>query len=175
MEVQAGIRYNRRDGEVSGVIEKRVDFSDGAYLNHTFIDGVMKYLPSGHWYASDDVDGCDLISEYVEPSAEPTVASAADEWGPWIGWNGGECPVDDGVIGQTMFLFEAEAGTFTGLLDHQAWEFVIAYRVKKEPEVREFDAWIKDGSRVVALEGANTRRAIITTQGDSIKARWADE
>lgn len=111
-------------------------------------------------------------------ATEEPFTPVTDEWGPWIGWNGGECPVDDGVIGQTMFLFEAEAGTFTGLLDHQAWEFVTAYRVKKEPEVREITAFITDNGSIFSesygLTSHTYREAIITTQGDKISARWAE-
>lgn len=62
----------------------------------------------------------------------------SDEWGPWIGWNGGECPVDGGAI------VEVVGCDYNGIGDASSYAWyhdgedddIIAYRVKKDPVVK---------------------------------------
>jgi len=110
--------------------------------------GPMEYTRSGDWYEywapnkgyfsdageSQSRIGQDLISEWAD---EP--ADAADgEWGPWIGWNGGECPVAGGIT--------VDVRTWSGCgrtyrADKMNWDddtaqnHVIAYRVRKDTVV----------------------------------------
>jgi len=60
----------------------------------------------------------------------------SNEWGPWIGWNGGECPVDrDAVVEVQYTEREAnKAGKFIWSKSGYNAD-IIAYRVKKEPVV----------------------------------------
>ena len=76
-EVQAGKRYNRRDGKISPVLKVNQKF--GMPLN---ADGIL-YSYDGFASYGNTHSGETLISEYIE---EPQ-----DEYGPWIGWNGGDC------------------------------------------------------------------------------------
>ena len=229
MIIEAGKRYNRRDGGISGII---VENNTGRYTEtHTFkdSDSAYTYKPSGQYLvAHDDVDSLDLISEYIEPTAEekaakdaamlgtgfykrmsdgtteylrpedivmaknveqePTAASVTDEWGPWIGWNGGECPVDPDAKIQAVWRTHKgrNGGEYTATsvnwqrdeLDHNL-DCPVAYRIKKEPEVREITAFITDDGSIFSesygLTSHTHRKAIITTQGDKISARWADK
>jgi hypothetical protein len=74
----------------------------------------------------------DLLKAIPEP--EP-------EWGPWIGWNGGDCPVEHGVIVEVV---DVPTGSLTTSqpesLDWAAAENypIIAYRVKNTPQKLEF-------------------------------------
>jgi hypothetical protein len=54
------------------------------------------------------------------------------EWGPWIGWNGGERPVDGDAVVEVV----TKHGSSDGKASDYCWSFrTIAYRVKKEPVV----------------------------------------
>ena len=165
-EVQTGKRYNRRDGEISGVIGSAFDFDLYDRING------RAYHPNGRHLLN--IAAYDLISEYVEQ--EPTAAPVTDEWGPWIGWNGGECPVEErATIVEVVWLNQngsvsTENGDDCELQSY--WEVdalpkIIAYRIKKEPEVYERSFWVHDGRK-------RCKQAIITTQGDKINARWAE-
>lgn len=56
------------------------------------------------------------------------------EWGPWIGWNGGECPVDGDAVVQ-CFCDEGERFYDEHFADELDWSTGGAYRVKKEPVI----------------------------------------
>ena len=66
MKIEAGKRYVRRDGKISGVIEKGC--TDDLY---PFCDDDSGdcYREDGLWLLGEESDE-DLISEYVEPIAE---------------------------------------------------------------------------------------------------------
>ena len=167
LQVQAGKRYWRRDEGISGVLRDSNNKSDAFVDDNTPDDHLDRlYNADGrHVYGDRETD---LISEYTEPTPEPQ-----DEWGPWIGWNGGERPVDGDVRMQIL------SSTF-GLQDRNAedfnWESLRgAYRIKKEPETRECNVWWHTdflGFHMDKKYGG--RKAIITTQGEDIKIRWAD-
>lgn len=60
------------------------------------------------------------------------------EWGPWIGWNGGERPVEGDAVFQQVWINEdgstgRHKRSVTGF--GYAWDNVIAYRVKEEPVI----------------------------------------
>ena len=62
------------------------------------------------------------------------------EWGPWIGWNGGDCPVDEGDVVEVAWIdgkhTEGKAEKWKWSVSGQL-QYMIAYRVKKEPVVEE--------------------------------------
>jgi hypothetical protein len=80
----------------------------------------------------------------------------SNEWGLWIGWNGGECPVD----GDTTV--EVCCRDYTGVDEAGGYEWghdplcdpIIAYRVKKEPvvEVKYVNARHYETDEVLRLE-----------------------
>ena len=175
--VQAGKRYNRRDGGVERIID------DTADINYPFIsESGLTYMKDGSYLDVNQPDPSDIISEYIEPIAEPQ-----DEWGPWIGWNGGECPVDDGVTVQPHFHWQTrqQAEANRVLLATKMplnWERqdtstdIIAYRIKKEPEAHVCPVWINTQG-LVAMErlGPSFHKAIVTLTNGKPSIRWADE
>ena len=169
LTLQAGKRYVRRDGEISGVLEKieRDNKDEFLFYDRTIENDCGQYTGLGKYYTFRD-DGRDLISEYIEPTAEPQ-----DEWGPWIGWNGGECPVGKYAI--------VEVVTDAGKSDpNQAWclgwsKHIIAYRIKKELVVRLDYIWINDyGFCFDKPNHPSTRKAIITLTDGTPSIAWAD-
>jgi hypothetical protein len=84
-----------------------------------------------------------------------------DKWGPWIGWNGGECPVGGETEVQVIVTGHGgvapEATTSAAACFH--WDSqlapIIAYRVKKEPVVEE-----------VVLEGNLVHGLVPPTKND---------
>lgn len=69
-----------------------------------------------------------------------------DNWGPWIGWNGGECPVDD--YDEVQYVWHGSGGVIVAeeTAHNIRWGlgevgggkyFMSSYRVKKEPVVEE--------------------------------------
>lgn len=70
------------------------------------------------------------------------------EWGPWIGWNGGECPVDGGDIVEVASsnggkaIDKAYVFVWVGGLDTS----IIAYRVKQSPPEPEIWYRVKGGT-----------------------------
>lgn len=63
------------------------------------------------------------------------------EWGPWIGWNGVECPVDGGAVVQYVWhgsngvVVEEDFAYNIGWCDVDNKYFMSSYRVKKEPVI----------------------------------------
>lgn len=57
-------------------------------------------------------------------------------YGPWIGWNGGECPVDGGVHGESVNKNPRmlDMGHRIGDLSTENWLYVVAYRVEIKPK-----------------------------------------
>lgn len=109
-----------------------------------------------------------------------------DEWGPWIGWNGGECPVDEGVAFQVSLSTGISGDTTVEGWDwdNDAKNPIVAYRIKKEPEVRVASGHVHmygdSGMSVYSAASPNnpkhtTRDFEVTVQGDNISIRWADE
>ena len=183
--VELGKRYNRADGGISGVIE----VSPHASQQYPFIDPDMetpdkRYTLDGKFYFSQTLQHHrDLISEYKEPTAEPQ-----DEWGPWIGWNGGECPVENGVVIQAIGLhdngnLETRIQEVVGAkMSNSSWTWttsdfanLIAYRIKKEPKVRECMMYLNENCIWQPFSGPNTRKAIITLTDGKLDIDWADE
>ena len=182
--VQAGKRYNRRGGGVSSIITDRIEGS-----SYVFRDiGGMTYTVTGHYLNGGTEHEYDLISEYVEPQEhveqEPTAASVTDEWGPWIGWNGGECPVDGIPISMDLMLFNGTRHLTKIRPEAWGWsakntaDAIIAYRIKKEPEVREITAFITDDGSIFSesygLTSHTHRKAIITLTNGEPSIGWAD-
>ena len=64
----------------------------------------------------------------------------AEEYGPWLGWNGGECPVEPETRVQVI-AFDIAANELRGYAHSFYWgrdpgdRPIIAYRVKREPRV----------------------------------------
>ena len=181
-EVQAGKRYVRRDGGISGVLIPNAN--PDKYFIFMDLDvpaGCGAYGADGGYYSMANSDYRDLISEYIEPTAEP-------QWGPWIGWNGGRCPVDDVKVqvhaaGETR----AEAEVSDVFSAHEAgWHHIegsvdniIAYRIKKEPVVTTDTVWIALDTGAVydcdSPEYRATRKAVITLTDGKPSIEWADE
>ena len=199
--VQAGIRYNRRDGGVSGVL-----VTCDAYLRNDLLKDESnghQYFPSGNSIIGSGINkkDIDLISEYKEPTAEPQddfiqtetilskeafdkFADAVAEWGPWIGWNGGECPVDGEVQphfrNQNRMESEKNRVLFAPKMPSN-WVHednnsdIIAYRIKKEPVVTTDYIYIdKDGGAFEIDYGDGDRKAIITLTDGEPSIRWAE-
>lgn len=176
MKLEAGKRYNRRDGQVSGVVVIRDSSRFPFYADGQAYDGLG--LVSG----MGSPNMLDLISEHFDTVSEPT-----DEYGPWIGWNGGECPVDVGDTVQPHFHWQtrqqAEKNRMLEMTmlpmnwEHQdASTDIIAYRVKKEPPAPiSVSVWISPSGVVYNFCASTYRKAIITTKGDNISIEWSEE
>ena len=106
-------------------------------------DGLcFKYTESRH----------DIIGPWVDPETQ--------ELGPWIGWNGGECPVHPDTVVQAVRGTSEDADCETwpaGQFQKSNWSdmggthSIIAYRIIKEhKEPREM--WLKYDSLDVWLE-----------------------
>ncbi len=154
MEIKAGKRYNRRDGGVSGMLS----YSDRG-TNYVFTDGKYSYTKNGNYLIGGEYSPHNLISEYVEPTAEPTEAPVTDEWGPWALVSDGHHDVPD--------IFE---GIETVYRDGKLYK----WRVKKAPEVREHVVHIGKNGVWAADNGKTTRKAIITLTDGVPSIRWAD-
>ena len=143
-EVQAGKRYNRRDGGISETLK----------FNHHFdapftADGWL-YGYDGRISCGDEYNDEDLISEYIEE----------DEYGPWIGWNGGDCPVDAfTVVMAQMRNFSVERCSESIDWDCRQTP-VIAYRVKQEPPT------------VMYRRYFGGKLATVTVRGGKISIEW---
>lgn len=207
--VQAGKRYVRRDGKISGtlVLRKRL-----VNKNYPFEDdGTPRiYCNNGGYWESGSTSPLDLISEYIEPTVGDTMmasddgiydeavlgemyppikthgfstAEPQDEWGPWIGWNGGECPAV-GKNTDVVWLYHDGETTHEMLTNTQpyGWDnknlpYIIAYRIKKEPEVLTKNVWISEITACVLTTPTpdyQTRRAIITLTDGKLDIEWAD-
>ena len=172
LTVEAGKCYNRRDGEISGVIKNSKDGSTHPYHD----DNLYWYNSEGKNVVEHVGDYTDLISEYKEPTAEPQ-----DEWGPWIGWNGGrERPASGGTVVEIVQSNGNRKVTRGDLLqwqhpDNSEWS-VIAYRIKKEPEVRECFLYLNENCKWQPFSGGpNVQKAIITLTNGKLSIRWAEE
>lgn len=106
------------------------------------------------------------------------------EYGPWKIWNGGECPVDDGVFvqvqwrSQTRVSIENNGPIMAGgyeWSDLSSGSDIIAYREVIEPEVTVDYIWIDSEGNTWVNNREGLRKAKVTVQGDTIKAEWADE
>jgi len=64
------------------------------------------------------------------------------EWGPWIGWNGGECPITERVMVQALLSDGGMPIVDSVILD---WDFDGAYRVKRTPPEPEIWYRLKGG------------------------------
>ena len=122
--------------------------------------------------------------DYIPPNAEwqywENKTMTKDEWGPWIGWNGGECPVDDGVKFQVSLSSGIqEDNTTSGWTWNDAIDNpIVAYRIKKEPEVKTYAVVYleeADGFFHSHAGGEGIRKAIITLTNGEPSIRWADE
>lgn len=180
MKIEVGKRYVRHDGEISGVIEVNPLMNSET---HPFYDPVFAetYRSDGLWWCEGvgKTNIYDLISEYRETSVRDEPTTPTTEYGPWIGWNGGDCPVDDGVAFEVaMPSGTQEDATVEGWdWDSDARNPIIAYRNVIEPEAVVINGFIGFddlfwNSEVAAGEGC--RKVKITIQGDAIKAEWVE-
>ena len=174
--IEAGKRYNRRDGSVSGVLSERAS----SYYPFQDPEGYT-YQRDGQYMGDDVAQPLDLLSEYTEPTAEPQ-----DEWGPWIGWNGGECPVDGSTHVDYAFEFEGNIGAGCDDASNVRWSHddwagkVIAYRIKKEPVVTVFEVGFYNRDNVALWSSGygpqnSVRVAIITLTDGNPTIEWADK
>ena len=96
-------------------------------------------------------------------------------YGPWKIWNGGECPVADGVIGQVQLAHQKRNEVEEKDKDDISWYdwresgrgAIIAYREIIEPEV------VRHALKV-EYQGTIKYATITVTGHDSIKAEWVD-
>lgn len=131
LTLEAGKRYWRRNGSLTNTIYHQGGnlFAEDRSSGANFYGNGRKSL--------DNETPLDLVREYIEtvtmnaPTAEPQ-----DEWGPWIGWNGGECPVDGEP---KMELAFDDGRVHRTSIRPSAWDWddrtsgkIIAYRIKKE-------------------------------------------
>lgn len=71
MKIEAGKRYVRRDGKISGVISGVDDQS----CLYPFWDReeTLSYMPDGRYDSDGEPYPCDLIKEYIEPPSQEAV------------------------------------------------------------------------------------------------------
>jgi len=110
-----------------------------------------------------------------------TIVSRANEpdkpkWGPWIGWNGGECPVDD--ITASVQVSTVGSGILTLKAGNPNWEStvnIIAYRRRIEPVretlMRYVDIPNRDGSHSLSTK-LRTPLCCTYVDGKLVKAVW---
>lgn len=106
---------------------------------------------------------------------------SGDNWGPWIGWNGGECPVDgDAVVdivwhGSSGVVVSSDYANFIGWGGYDKGGkkyFISAYRVKKEPVVEVRNEVVNVGC---GLEQYCTYAQCTYTDGKLTKIHWEAE
>ena len=72
----------------------------------------------------------DIVGPWIEPETQ--------EPGPWIGWNGGECPVHPDTVVEYAFIGQAGVDMDRECAGRMDWsdsfEPIIAYYVIKEPQ-----------------------------------------
>lgn len=92
-----------------------------------------------------------------------------NKYGPWIGWNGGECPVDGSSIVQVTTssgqIMAQKAGDFTWSLGSHGPK-IIVYRVKIEPKVYQWTSektalLFNDGTVMFEAKGHKPRNMIV--------------
>lgn len=110
------------------------------------------------------------------------------KYGPWIIWNGGKCPVGEGVKGQVQVGKETRenaAADVPCVLWTYTWEWessgmgldVIAYRLLIEPVVhREAMFWDQLRKEISGFKSrcASPREFTITVCRNEIKAEWVE-
>lgn len=178
--VQAGKRYNRRDGSISGVLKSKES------KTHPFYDGEWHYTAEGCLYSDGGHQGENLVSEYKKPYSSPKpkrqgwsgpepTAEPQDEFGDWIGWNGGN---SFSVAKQMVKVLYASGVKNTLKSDVVAWGHVAAYRIKKEPVVVVIEGYIGFDNLFYSGkvdEGQGIRKAIITLTDGKPSIEWADD
>lgn len=80
------------------------------------------------------------------------------EYNEWKIWNGGECPVEPGTMGQVILKSESAhtaelGGTYD--LSEMIWARVFAYRTVKEPVVE-----VVSGTSFIKMSGATVDLAV---------------
>lgn len=89
-------------------------------------------------YGVSDAVVRSLIEEVRELRAAPSAQPR--QWGPWIEWAGGECPIPDAKAGEYQLRFSHSTRTDNnpiGLPKHYAWKMnaagcvITAYRVRR--------------------------------------------
>ena len=169
MKLEVGKRYNRRDGR----IEKCTIIDlHGGYPAEV---GGLHYEMNGR-VATNDLGEhqYDLISEYIEPATEQP------EYGPWHGWNGGECPVDGADTIQAICCTAMGPLTLGGFIEKEAWENIIAYRIKNTPKPVDIlgYVWTSPSGGLGLCDSSDgrpengDRKFKLTVTGDNIKAEW---
>ena len=96
------------------------------------------------------------------------------EYGPWIGWNGGDCPVDPNYVVQIIpenGLRQTDNACFVMWIGDN---HVIAYRVKNKSKVVWNGHWdsILGDFYDTPSHNDDCRNVRITMIGDDIKAEW---
>ena len=90
-------------------------------------------------------------------------------WGPWIGWNGGDCPVDGGALVE-CFCDETKRFYSERFAYELDWSTGGAYRVKKEPDVKTVNQVITHPVTALLVEAQCTY-----TDGKLTKIHWESD
>lgn len=189
MKLEVGKKYNQRGGGVEEIVRKQCG-PDWPWV------GASGWAYDDQGRVKIDKSPCDddLISEYVEPGICPTckngarispcpecsTAKPAIEYGPWIAWNGGDCPLGENEWAQIQLDDETREDVIKEddelLCDQCGWELnpgIIAYRVVIEPETVDY-IWVCGDGDAWSAKWKGTRKVAITVKGDSINAEWAE-
>ena len=125
-----GKRYNTRGGHIVGPMNVP-PIGDWEHVVVASF-GRLGWCKDGVYLPNANPDGLDLISEYIEPTAEPA----------WIEWHGGECPIkSDKTRGQWRHSTGMESQVF--LMKNMNWpktksgHTIIAYRITENHEPTE--------------------------------------
>ena len=127
-----GKRYNTRDGQVKGPMSRQEcgHMGDGAGCMGD--DGGLIWCLDGK-YLYGKGSPLDLVSEYIEPTAEPA----------WIEWHGGECPIKSDKTMGKIRLRDGEESRTTHPVLNCMWNHngnrndIIAYRITENHEPAE--------------------------------------
>lgn len=82
------------------------------------------------------------------------------QWGPFIAFSGGKCPVDSGVGVRVIYDNHVDNlnNIYTGVAESMSWgsPYIIGYRVEVKPEKLEFHAYHRQGCGPQFYQGHST-------------------
>ncbi len=90
----------------------------------------------GRWFSDNGCLRNEAIWLLVSRASDKDTAEDKPKWGEWIGWNGGECPVDYGDYVQTLSTSGGDPVACLnseGNAQYHSWGDVVVYRTRKEP------------------------------------------